>query len=167
MNHRHPVPIDNLKNPPPLHLLAQQSICGGLEKNGVGGESSLFVGGGGWRGTGVQRRREVKPQEALQHKQWVTVCAAEALLDLRNCGAWPAKQKQAGPVRANINACVHACALPGVCLKPQHCTGKHLFQPVRSAANLGSNQTSFFSPPSGLWGAFWVQPDTFCSASLN
>lgn len=116
-----------------------------LGESDVSGESSLSVGGGGWRGTGVQRWREVKPQEALQHKQWVTVCVAEALLDLRNCGAWPTKQKEADPVRANINTCVYACALASVCLKPQHCTGWHLFQPVRSAANLGSNQTSFFS----------------------
>lgn len=156
-----------LKSPPPSIFSAHlaQSICGGSEKNDVRGESSLFVGGGGWRGTGVQRWREVKPQEALQHKQWVTVCVAEALLDLRNCGAWPAKQKQAHPVCANINTCVSACALTSVCLKPQHCTGKHLFQAVRSVANLGSNQTSFFS----VWSlrAFWVQPDTFCSACLN
>lgn len=115
-----------------------------LGENDVSGESSLSVGGGGWRGTGVQRWREVKPQEALQHKQWVTVCVAEALLDLRNCGAWPTKQKQAEPVCANVNTCVYACALASVCLKPQHCTGKHLFQPVRSAANLSSNQTTFF-----------------------
>lgn len=75
--------------------------------------------------------------------QTETICAAEAL-QTSELVPDQKKQQQAASAWANISICMHAHVLNDVCLKPQHYTGKHLFQPVRSALTSAPTRPFFF-----------------------